>query len=79
MKLSTFNGKYNQEDSQTTQTQRALHRHFCFSSSKVIIIGLSGNSRPEQRQAALEAGMDAYLTKPYRREELIETLLSLSQ
>lgn len=34
------------------------------------IIGLSGNARQEQMQDALKAGMNAYITKPYLKQEL---------
>ncbi len=38
------------------------------------IIGLSGNARLEHQQEALDVGMDAYLTKPYDKEKLLETI-----
>ena len=36
----------------------------------VPIIGLSGNARQEQIDAALNTGMNTYLTKPYEKNEL---------
>jgi PAS domain S-box-containing protein len=38
--------------------------------SPVPIIGLSGNAREEHRHEALSCGMDYYLTKPCRKDEL---------
>ena len=35
------------------------------------IIGLSGNARQEQIDAAIAAGMQGYLIKPYNRKELV--------
>ncbi len=32
--------------------------------SRTIIVGLSGNAAPEDRQVCLDAGMDDYYTKP---------------
>lgn len=40
------------------------------------IVGLSANARPEDRESALEAGMDDYLTKPFRPPELFAILES---
>lgn len=36
------------------------------------IIGISGGVRPEQKKAALQAGMDACIAKPYQREEIYQ-------
>ncbi|BGP14897.1 hypothetical protein JCM10213_003746 [Rhodosporidiobolus nylandii] len=38
------------------------------------IIGLTGNARNAQKQMALEAGMDAVVTKPYKIADLIEKI-----
>jgi CheY-like chemotaxis protein len=38
------------------------------------IIGLSGNARLEHQEQALGVGMNAYLTKPYDKEKLLETI-----
>jgi len=40
----------------------------------VPIIGLTGNARPEQADEARAAGMQAYLTKPYTRAQLLEAI-----
>jgi signal transduction histidine kinase len=40
--------------------------------NRAFIVGLSGNARSEQIDAALEAGMDSYITKPYHRETLLK-------
>jgi signal transduction histidine kinase/DNA-binding response OmpR family regulator len=40
----------------------------------VSIIGVSGNARNEQKQMAIEAGMDGYMTKPYYQNELIKQI-----
>ncbi|GAA5988813.1 hypothetical protein JCM11641_004861 [Rhodosporidiobolus odoratus] len=38
------------------------------------IVGLTGNARNAQKDAALEAGMDAVVTKPYKVPDLIEKI-----
>ncbi|GAA5888315.1 hypothetical protein JCM5296_003285 [Sporobolomyces johnsonii] len=38
------------------------------------IVGLTGNARSAQKQAALEAGMDYVLTKPYKVHDLVEKI-----
>jgi len=38
------------------------------------IIGLSANAMHEHEQAGLQAGMDAYLSKPIRKKDLLNTL-----
>lgn len=42
------------------------------------VIGLSGHDAPEYEDAALEAGCNVYLTKPIRRDYLLEQLQSLA-
>ena len=43
------------------------------------IIGLSANAMKEDKQSALDIGMDDYLTKPIKRKSLIEMLLKYLQ
>ncbi|BGP14900.1 hypothetical protein JCM10213v2_002855 [Rhodosporidiobolus nylandii] len=38
------------------------------------VVGLTGNARQAQRQAAIEAGMDTVVTKPYKIPDLIEKI-----
>ena len=45
---------------------------------RVPIVALTADAIQENRQACLEAGMDAFLPKPFRVEELLSTLASLS-
>jgi signal transduction histidine kinase len=40
----------------------------------VKIIGASGNARKEQIKRALDAGMNAYITKPYHKEQLYDEI-----
>jgi signal transduction histidine kinase/CheY-like chemotaxis protein len=54
-------------------TQVIRHRERA-SSSPIPIIGLSGHACSEHQQEALDVGMNAYLTKPYEREKLLETI-----
>ncbi|RMF15231.1 MAG: response regulator [Candidatus Dadabacteria bacterium] len=42
------------------------------------LVVITTESAPEKRQRALSAGADAYLTKPFRPEQLIEILERLS-
>lgn len=45
-------------------------RHLRSSGSQVYVIGVSADAMAEDRQAALEAGMDDYLTKPLTLDNL---------
>jgi PAS domain S-box-containing protein len=40
----------------------------------ILIVGLSGNAREEHRLEALNSGMDYYLTKPCKKEELYSVI-----
>jgi len=40
----------------------------------VPIVGLSGNAREEHKREALSSGMDCFLTKPCRKDELYRVL-----
>lgn len=42
-----------------------------------LIIGVTANARSEQRQTAMEAGMDAVVTKPFRVAELMKEISKL--
>jgi two-component system, sensor histidine kinase and response regulator len=42
--------------------------------SRIPIIAMTANARPEDRQACLDAGMDAYLSKPLDLAALRDTL-----
>jgi CheY-like chemotaxis protein len=45
----------------------------------VPIIALTAHVMPEFRQKAHSAGMSEYITKPINREELLQTILRLTQ
>ncbi len=38
------------------------------------IIGLTGDTRIEQKEAAIAAGLNDYVTKPYQRETVLQVL-----
>ncbi|GJN89911.1 hypothetical protein Rhopal_002900-T1 [Rhodotorula paludigena] len=42
------------------------------------IVGLTGNARNAQKQAALDAGMDNVVTKPYKVPELVSRIIGAS-
>lgn len=44
-----------------------------------LIIGVTANARSEQRQTAMEAGMDSVVTKPFRVAELMAEIRKLMQ
>lgn len=43
----------------------------------VPIIGMSANSQPEERLLCLQAGMNDFISKPYRRSDLLTKVASL--
>jgi PAS domain S-box-containing protein len=54
----------------------AVRRIRCYEKEKqlwgVFIIGVSGNAMENQVQEALQAGINSYLIKPFRREEILK-------
>ena len=61
----------------TTRRIRQLEKENKSSKSHVPIIGLSANSLSTQQQEAFDAGMNAYLTKPYKSEEIFQRIAVL--
>jgi PAS domain S-box-containing protein len=51
-----------------------IRRQETRSGSRIPVVGTSAHAMPPDRQAALDSGMDAYLIKPIRPNELYETL-----
>ncbi|WNR45982.1 response regulator transcription factor [Paenibacillus roseipurpureus] len=56
-----------------------LIRHIRFLKPRAKIILLSGHAEFEYAQSAIQLGADHYMIKPVRDEELLETLIRLSQ
>jgi CheY-like chemotaxis protein len=44
-----------------------------------VIIAMTANAMTEDREACLQAGMDDYISKPIRMEQLVQTLAKWSQ
>lgn len=42
------------------------------------MIGLTAGVLPDEREAALEAGMDGFIAKPFETEDLVALLLRVS-
>lgn len=42
-----------------------------------IVIAVTGNALPEEKQRCMDAGMNAYLAKPYTEEQLLDLLVQL--
>lgn len=58
-------------------TARAIReKEHASAKRRALIVGVSGNGSEEHRRLALEAGMDAFLTKPFDRNELFRTVES---
>ncbi len=50
----------------------------CSGRQPMRIIALSANAYPEDRQAALEAGCDSYLSRPFTTASLLQEMMSVS-
>jgi CheY-like chemotaxis protein len=48
-------------------------------SSQPVIIAMTANAMKEDKEACLEAGMDDYISKPIRMEQLVQTLSKWAQ
>ncbi|MCU0433185.1 MAG: ATP-binding protein [Bacteroidia bacterium] len=42
-----------------------------------IVVAVTGNALPEEKQRCMDAGMNAYLAKPYTEEQLLDLLVQL--
>lgn len=56
---------------QATQEIRKRERELGI---ETAIVGLSGNANKEERDAALSAGMNGYLTKPFRQADIYQAI-----
>ena len=46
--------------------------HWCDDKNPSVIVGISANSEEQMTELSQKAGMDAFLTKPFRIQNLIE-------
>ena len=60
------------------EATRSLRQKEASSGKHQFIVGLSGNSTEADRKGALDAGLDAYLTKPFSMETLFRTVESIA-
>ncbi|TYQ25225.1 GAF domain-containing protein [Pseudanabaena sp. UWO311] len=64
----------------TSRQIRALEtENHCLDSNKVIIIALTANALQEDRERCIAAGMDDYLSKPVRKENLADIIARWSK
>jgi two-component system, sensor histidine kinase and response regulator len=61
------------------EAARAIVQAAVAGEKRPIIIGISGNTSPEDEQRCLEAGMDAFFSKPIRMAELFSVLAVLAR
>ncbi len=54
-----------------------LHRMACIGEPRLPMIAFSADATPEMRRACLDAGVDAYLTKPLEPKQLLEHVAAL--
>jgi PAS domain S-box-containing protein len=64
---------------ETTEAIRAAEKNDPGTGKHIPIIALTGHAAPEDHQLCLAAGMDAYLTKPFRMAELFSLIKVLFQ
>ncbi len=61
------------------EATRAILERTAPGQKRPIIVGISGNSAPEDEQRCLSAGMDAFFAKPVRAAELFSLLAMLAR
>lgn len=59
------------------QATQAIRQQETNTGNHMPIIALTANARNDDKERCLKAGMDAYLSKPFRSEELLSTLYSV--
>ncbi|MCR9276391.1 MAG: ATP-binding protein [Pseudomonadaceae bacterium] len=57
-----------------TATQRIRERELAQDSPPIPIVALSANVTPEHKARAVDSGMSDYLAKPFRRQQLADTI-----
>jgi CheY-like chemotaxis protein len=59
------------------QATREIRARESDSSTRVPIVAMTANAMKGDQEACLEAGMDGYVSKPFRKVELMDALLPL--